>query len=477
MRTTAVLFILVLAAGALPPLTGSSASSSLAFTHVTLIDVRTGHILPDQTIVITGDRITALSPRARIPANAEVVNATGKFVIPGLWDMHAHALWSNDQIIRMFDLFLANGITGIRDMGSPLPVDETLNWRTKVANGTLLGPRIFAAGKLVDGPKPVWPDSVAVGTEDQAREAVDTLHKDGVDFIKVYSRLPRLAYFSVATEAKKAGLAYVGHVPIYVSASEASVAGQRSIEHLSEVLFACSSDESDLRKQLIATAIGAERDRVRREQLKVEVSTFSARKATRLSRLFAKNDTWQVPTLLVQYTYAFVNPSELQDSPGVRYVPASAVNGWVERLNSFRKVRNNKDMEAQKRSYELEIQVVRMMHKSGVRFMAGTDAETFYPAGFGLHTELGLFVIAGFSPLEALQAATLNPAVYFGRTIDLGIVEVGKLADLVILEANPLADIRNVERIAGVVTAGRYLDRQELDRLLSEAAALSSKGQ
>jgi hypothetical protein len=196
-----------------------------------------------------------------------------------------------------------------------------------------------------------------------------------------------------------------------------------------------------------------------------------------LSRLFAKNDTWQVPTLLVQYTYAFVNPSDLQDSPGVRYVPASEVNGWVERLNSFRKVRNNKDMEAQKRSYELEIQVVRMMHKSGVRFMAGTDAETYYPAGFGLHTELGLFVIAGFSPLEALQAATLNPAVYFGRTIDLGIVEVGKLADLVILEANPLADIRNVERIAGVVTAGRYLDRQELDRLLSEAAALSSKGQ
>jgi len=108
--------------------------------------------------------------------------------------------------------------------------------------------------------------------------------------------------------------------------------------------------------------------------------------------------------------------------------------------------------------------------------MAGTDAETFYPAGFGLHTELGLFVSAGFSPLEALQAASLNPAVVFGRTIDLGIVEVGKLADLVILEANPLADIRNVERIAGVVTAGRYLDRQELDRLLSEAAALSSKG-
>src|SRR6267142_2415662 len=200
MRTTAVLCLLVLAAVAVPTPTGSSASKSLVFTHATVIDVRTGHIFRDQTIVVAGDRITALSPRAEIPATAEVVNA---------------------------------------------------------------------AGKLVDGPKPVWPDSVAVRSKEQAREAVDMLHKDGVDFIKVYSRLPRVAYFAVAAAAKKDGLSFVGHVPIYVSASDAAIAGQRSIEHLSEILFACSHDESDLRKPLVATAIGAERDRVRKEQLKV----------------------------------------------------------------------------------------------------------------------------------------------------------------------------------------------------------------
>jgi len=308
-------------------------------------------------------------------------------------------------------------------------------------------------------PNQFWPESLSVGSEEQAREAVDMLHKEGVDFIKVYSRLPRVAYFAVAATAKKDGLSFVGHVPIYVSASEASEAGQRSIEHLSEILFACSQDESVLPKQLVATAIGSERDRVRKEQLKVVVSTFSAQKAMRLSRLFAKNDTWQVPTLLVQYTYAFVNPYELHDSRGIRYVPASTVNGWVDRLSSFRKIRDEKDIEAQKRSY-----------------MAGTDAETLYPAGFGLHTELGLFVSAGFSSLEALQAATLNPSIYFGKATDLGIVEVGKVADLVILDANPLEDIRNTERIVGVVTAGRYLDRQKLDRLLSEAARFSNTG-
>ena len=189
-----VVSLLVLAAVAGPAFARSPAPGSLVFTSATVIDIKTGHLLRDQTIVITGDRITALSPKATVPADAEVVNASGKFVMPGFWDMHAHALWSKNQIQRMFDLFLANGITAIRDI--------TLTWRTKVADGTVLGPRILAAGKLVDGPKPVWSDSVNVETREQAREAVDALHKDGVDFIKVYSRLPRVAYFAVAAEAQ-----------------------------------------------------------------------------------------------------------------------------------------------------------------------------------------------------------------------------------------------------------------------------------
>jgi hypothetical protein len=453
----------------------SSAANSLALTNATVIDVRTGRLLPDETVVIIGDRITALSRHAHIPADAKIVDAKGQFVIPGLWDMHAHALWSPDQMKRMFDLFLANGITGIRDMGSPLPISETMNWRTKVNSGAILGPRIVAAGKLVDGPQPVWPGSIAAGTAEQARDAVDTLQREGVDFIKVYSRLPREAYFAVASEAKKNGIPFLGHVPIYVSASEASAAGQRSIEHLSEVLFACSNRESDLRKQLIATAIGNERDRLRRDQVKVIVETFSEQKARALSRVFAENNTWQVPTLLVQQTYAFVEPYVLHDSAGARYVPAKTIESWIERLNGFRKIRNHGEREAQKHSYQLEIQIVQMMHRAGVRFMTGTDAETYYPAGFGMHTELGLFVNAGFSALQALQAATLNPAEFLGRTKDLGTVDVGKIADLVILDANPLDYIQNTGRIAGVVTAGRYLNRQELNRLLSEAAQLAIK--
>jgi imidazolonepropionase-like amidohydrolase len=452
-------------------------SRFLVFTNATVINVKTGDLLRGQTIVITDDRITALSRKVRIPPHALVVDAAGQFVVPGFWDMHAHALWSMDQVQRMFDLFLANGVTAIRDMGSPLAIDEMMQWRKKVSDGAILGPRIFAAGILVDGPTPVWPGSLAVETDQQAKEAVDYLHDQGVDFVKVYSRLPRAAYFAVAAEAKRDGMDYVGHVPIYVSAKEASAAGQRSIEHLSEILFACSSDEPELRKQLVATAIGAERDRVRKDQLKIIVNTFSDKKATELSGIFASNNTWQVPTLLVQHAFAFTNPNDLRHSTGVEYVPPRAVTGWMDRLGSFRKTRNEEDMSVQKRSYELEIQVVQTMHRAGVHFMTGTDAETFFPAGFGLHTELALLIQSGFSPLEALQATTLNPAIYFHKTAELGTVEVGKVADLVFLKGNPLEDIHNTQQIVAVVTAGRYLDREKICRLLSEAASLARKGE
>jgi Amidohydrolase family len=439
-------------------------------THATVIDVRTGRLIPDQTIVILGHRILSVAARPSIPANAHVVDCTGEFVVPGFWDMHAHALWSNDQAQRMLDLFLANGVTGIRDMRSPLPLSESLAWRSNVQMGTVVGPSIVAAGKLVDGPKPVWPGSVAVETAQQARDAIDSLHAEGVDFIKIYSRLPREAYFAVAAETRRKNIPFVGHVPIYVSATEASTAGQRSIEHLSEILFACSRNESQLRHRLVNTAIGSERDQVRKQQLKKVVDTFSANKATALANLFAKNDTWQVPTLLVQYTYAYVNPDELYDSPGTRYVSSAALKSWTERLRGFRTSRDQSDFFAQKRSYELELKVVRLMHRAGERFMTGTDAETFYPAGFALHKELALFVAAGFSNLEALQAATLNPAIFLGKERELGTVEAGKRADLVLLEANPLSYISNTERIVGVIADGRYFDRKQLDELLSDAA-------
>jgi hypothetical protein len=449
---------------------------SLAFVHVTVVAVDTGQLLEDRTVVITGERIAAVSAHAKPPKGAQTIDATGKFLIPGLWDMHVHALWTDDTPERVFPLFLANGVTGIRDMGSPLPVPDSLRWRAAVASGTVLGPRIVAAGRLVDGPQPVWPGSLGVGNPQQARDAVDGLRESGVDFIKVYSRLPRDCYFAVAEEAKKQDLPFCGHLPIEVTASEASAAGQQSIEHLSELLYSCSTREPELRRTLVAARPGPERDGVRWKQMNALVESFSEQRASSMADLFRRNGTWQVPTLIAQHTFAFSDDIDLSQLPGAAYVPPAALDGWKERLAAFRRGHSAADLLWYKRTNETENRLVQIMRQAGVGFMAGTDADLYYVSGYGLHAELRLMQEAGFSPLEALRAATLNPAKFLGKLETLGTIEARRIADLVLVDSNPLDDIGNTEKIAAVVTAGRYLDRSALDKLLASAAGRARRG-
>src|SRR5215212_6277368 len=224
----------------------ASGQRSLVFTHVTVIDATGAAAKPDMSVVISGGRILELgrTGRVRLPKDALVVNASGKFLIPGLWDMHVHE-W-NKEIF--FPLFIANGVTGVRDMFSPLPPIK--QWRAEIAAGKTVGPHIVAAGIIVDGPYPFCaPCTIAVTNADEGRKAVLKVKEMGADFIKVYSMLPRDAYFAIADEAKRQGMVFAGHVPEFVSAAEASDAGQKSIEHLSGVLVACSAKEEVLRRE------------------------------------------------------------------------------------------------------------------------------------------------------------------------------------------------------------------------------------
>ncbi|MGH9913929.1 MAG: amidohydrolase family protein, partial [Pyrinomonadaceae bacterium] len=186
------------------------------------------------TVVITGGRISEIGKtgKVRLPKDAQVVDATGKFLIPGLWDMHAH--WSQKEYLP---LFTANGVTGTRIMWG-FPYHHA--WRKQIESGTLLGPRMNIASPIIDGPNPIWRGSTAVSNETEGREAVVKSKKDGADFIKVYSLLPRDAYFAIADEAKKQGIPFAGHVPESVSAGETSDAGQKSIEHLTGIILASS---------------------------------------------------------------------------------------------------------------------------------------------------------------------------------------------------------------------------------------------
>lgn len=452
---------------------GQNRAVSIAIVGVAVVDVATGERVPDQTVVVSGSRITAVGPRqgrgaVRVASGARVVDGTGGYLIPGLWDMHVHALPGERRpraLETFFPLFVANGVTGVRDMGDAL---DTL--RAVRARRALTSPRLVAAGPLVDGPKPTVPDlSIAVATPADAEKIVDSLASGGVDFIKVYSRLPRDTYSAIAAAARRRGLPFAGHVPVEVSVSDASSAGQASIEHLAEIILDCSSDEVDLRRQVVeavqpAPPGSAELTRARRSARARALRMVDWPKCRSLFSRLARNKTWVVPTLAVGANVA--DTTRAHDAR-LRYFDATTLAAW--RADApVPAARAPNDSSAPRPAPLADVApYVRELVRAGVGLLAGTDLPNFYTfPGFDLHAELALLVQAGLTPLQALQAATLNPARFLHATDSLGAVAPGKLADLVLLDANPLADIRNTAAIRAVFTNGRYLDRPALDSLL-----------
>jgi len=447
----------------------------LVFTHVTVIDATGAPAKPDMTVVMTGDRITELgkSGKVRVPKDAQVVDATGKFLIPGLWDMHVHT--ANDDFITMF---IANGITGVRDMFTPL--DRINGWRAAIKEGKLLGPRIVAAGPIVDGPKPVWPGSIAVSNADEGRQAVTKVKADGSDFVKVYNLLPRDAFFAIAGEAKKQGIPFAGHVPERVSAAEASDAGQKSNEHLTGVLLACSRDEEAIRAEMdkIITAAGSSpASRVARSAANLKaLQSYDSEKAAVLFARFKKNGTWQSPTLTVLRAVAHLDDPSFTNYPRLKYMRAPMRNFWNPQ-NDFRfKDRTAEDWANSRKVYAKYLELTGAMRKAGIEFIAGTDTPNPYCfPGFSLHDELALLIKTGFTPMEALQAATRNPAKYLGLLDSLGTVEKGKIANLVLLDANPLAEISNTQKINAVIVGGKLVTKAEIEAMLAKVEAAANR--
>jgi hypothetical protein len=462
---------------------GPKPSKPLAITHVTALDLDGTGPARDVTVVVEGDRITAVGPgdRVGVPGGATVVDGAGKFLIPGLWDMHVHF---GDP--RSMKLFLANGVTGVRVMwGNPsfgLPLGPYhFRWRGQVESGTLAGPRLVVASNILDGPKPIWPGSEGLSTPEQGREAVRKAKAAGADFIKVYDRLPRDVYFAIADEARASGLRFAGHVPSLVTAREASAAGQASIEHLSGVLADCSSRRDAIaakRRALVES--GKDFPAIRPELFalgKEARDSYDEALAADLFSQFQKNRTWQCPTLTVLRALASLDDDSFRDDPRLKYVDLLTRLRWDPK-NDFRLKTMTKDHYAeQKAVFARAVELVGQMQKAGVEFLAGTDELNPYVfPGFSLHDELALLVKAGLSPREALQAATVNPARFLGREATSGTVAAGKSADLVLLDADPSIDIANTTRIRAVVARGRLLDRAELDRMLAEAEVQKTSG-
>ena len=437
---------------------GPAQAQQLTIVHVNVVDVATGKVQPDMTVVIAGQRIAKVSPSARAaPPTGRVVDASGQYLIPGLWDMHTHVYFDGTAAAGtdlILPLLLANGITGIRDMGSEL--EAVLQARADVAAHQLLGPRMVVSGPMLDGPKSPYKASIAIATAEDGRKAVDQLKARGVDFIKVQSLVPRDAYFAIAAEAKKVGLPLDGHVPDAVRAAEALTAGQRTFEHLIGIFEASSTAEDGY-------VAGQEKSPGR------FLATYDPAREAAIVRLLAAHPrVWQCPTLFWERGQWLVDSIAWRQDPELIYAGRSwTEQRWPKAQTSIARTLDTEPLPVRARFVNHELDIVRKLHAARVGFLAGTDT----PAGIdllpgaSLHLELQRFVAAGFTPLEALQTATLNPARFLNRQQDFGSVQAGRLADLVLLSANPLTDITNTRRIVGVLADGQYLSQADLAQL------------
>jgi len=434
---------------------------ALAFTNVTVIPCTVAGSLPGQTIIIRDGRIENIGPSAKVKLGPDIriINAAGKYMIPGLWDCHVH--WYNKSD---FELFPLNGVTSVRMMfGSPLHIQ----WNKEFLAGKALGPRMLVGSRIVDGDPPIWPGSIVARNAEEGVKAVEIALKEKSDFVKVYSVLTREAYFAIAREARRRKIPFEGHAPESVSVSEASNAGQLTMEHLYGIQPECSPDgvaarevTGDVYAHYRDAEGKAKRFALLRAVQKKLLDTFDPARAEKLYALLRKNKTRQCPTLTVLRTIAYPGADFLTKDPRLEYIPKSVKASWNKTPSPT--------AELAIRQFQKELSLVGDLYHAGVPILAGTDCLNPYCLpGFGLHDELALLVQAGMSPADALRSATIEPARCFNFP-NLGTVERGKIADLILLDANPLEDIRNTTKINSVIVGGKLYDRRALDEGLEK---------
>jgi hypothetical protein len=440
--------------------------TSFVLKHVNVIDMRNNRIKEDMTVVIKGNKIASVSKNVKITKGSKLIDAKGKFLIPGLWDMHVH-IRNLENIF--FPLFIANGVTGIREMHYLGKCYTIGKWKDSVATGQLPSPRIgAAAGCAIDEPGDQRGFGVIeVSNEEQARKAVRLLKQGGADFIKVYVRLTPTTYQAIADEAKILNLPFAGHIPYSMSAVKCAEWGQKSFEHMIDFHKYCSTEEASLLKSY-SDSLNRLTPAYSLQLLKRAFETYDYKKAISLSSALKKNGTWVCPTI---YWYNVAHNRIYLSEEGRRRamdVPVAVKEKWEPKnLTPM----NRSDSIAHAQLFERELTMLKTLYTTGVRMIAGTDASPVRNVipGFSLHDELALYVRAGFSPYNALRTATINAALFLGRDHELGTIEKGKLADLVLLDANPLEDIRNTQKINAVIINGRLLNRTTLNQLLNNA--------
>ncbi|WP_457319717.1 amidohydrolase family protein [Stenotrophomonas sp. P5_B8] len=447
--------------------------ADLIIRHVTVVDVEHASTVANQSVVVRGADIVAVGEDHAIAAQwraPQRIEAKGRYLMPGLWDMHVH-FGGGPELIEenkaLLPLYIAHGITSIRDASGDLP-EQVLQWRGQIRDGSLAGPQLFTSGAKIEGIKPVWKGTLEVGSQADLDAAFVRLKKDQVDFVKITdSTLTPELFLAAVRGARANGLRASGHIPMALTVQQAVDAGISSIEHLDYAYKAGVKDEAAIAADFAAQRID------RAEANRRLDGGFDHATAMAAYRGFAANGVYVTPTLNGGRILDFLDQDDHANDSYLAYIgpKLQATYAWrVERAANATPAQ----IQARHQQYHQVAAVLPMLQQAGVTLMAGTDAgflNSFNYPGIGLHDELSLFVKEGLTPAQALSAATRAGPAWFGLLDRYGGVAVGKAADLVLLTRNPLEDIAATRAIDTVVLRGHVYDRKALDALLSQTGA------
>ena len=478
LAVTLAVVLVILLNWPLPEMPRPGVTGDFLVRNVAIVDVVNGRVVPGRDVVVRDGRISSIG--TSLAGNRQhgfvVVEGTGKFLLPGLWDMHVHSLKISPQFTH--PLSIANGVTGVREMwGCPSLPDSFVacredieRWSEGLRDHSHLAPRYIARSSFAingeQGVPAAAPAFFKARNRDEAQALVAHHAADGVDLLKTYTNVSVAAYEALAAEASKQGLLVAGHVPVRVPLEKVLAAGQHSVEHPRIFLFECYRGAAEFRALPDPVAAYTTDLRAR------FIDEHDPVRCAELMAAMAASDTWWTPTLQVLRMSALAGNQQFREDPRRRYIPSIIWAGlWkpdADRAIADAAHASGRDVHAE--LYQLALDNVRQAHAAGVRIVAGTDAgDTYVFPGFAIHDELAELVHAGLTPADALRSATIDAARFSRKARDYGSIEAGKVADMILLDANPLVDIRSTGKISGLFFNGQYLDRAALDELLAFA--------
>lgn len=452
---------------------------AICIQNISTIDPTDG-LKENRTVVIKEGMIHKVVHSDSLTLSKEntIIDGSGKFLIPGLWDAHVHFAYIEDLAPSMFDLFLSHGITSVRDTGGK--VDFVKQWKDKALANPTDAPRVMMAGPLLDGEPNVYDGSdarhpelsVGLNTIEDVSSAITLLVDKDVDLLKAYEMLTPEQFMRATELAKENGLKITGHVPLSMDVIGASNAGLNSIEHMRNLEISCASNAEELweqRGQMLKNeknlSGGDLRSSIHTAQREVAIKNYDESRANKVLQVLKKNDTWQIPTqaLNTSFTRRYFERADWLESFSL--LPENIGENWLENSKTLAKMETPAAKEAWN---QWNFMMVKKIHETGIPIMAGTDTPILLlTPGLSLHEELVVLVEdVGMSALEALRSATINPAKYFNMENELGSIKENMLADLVILDANPLENIQNTKKINSVIKQGKLYDRKTLDNII-----------